>query len=661
MRRVLLVAASVLAPALAFAQGQIGPGHVMGNSTSAQRTPTDTALSPLFDQGFCAIDGQVVQRVGGTWVCATPTGAGTPTNIANTITALYTVASTDCGKTIEAGGAAFYTITVPAASGLTAACAFQITNKDTVRGKEISVNGLSGATCKAGGTTCLMLYPLQTVIVFNDGTNVWRLNPAQQRWKIPAGVSFNIDPALGNNANDGLASGAGAFATAQRAVDVITTQIDSLGNNTICQVTLAAGNYTGEFTQTVFPSLTSTSATWAAGVATYTTTSPHGFTGGFTLKITGFSPAGYNGIFVISSTPTTTTFTVPIAVDPGGAGSFAGTLNVAPGFSLPWVLFQSGWVGGCSIIFAGNQATTNIVVTNANVIQTQFGALSGPITFQGMNFSTVNNGTIVVHQVPGGLFFRAVTVASVPDGQALFKALVPAAFIQFNGTVTVGTASSAVSTQSFSQTIGGLIDYNGVSIVMKNNPQFAWTVANQTGGITTTGNAIFTDQNGKTKQTICATTTAASSTIASSTFLAPVGTNPPTCPGSGAVALTTLSRGMSVTGPGIAAGTTITACADSGPGTPCTGAGSLTLSAACANGVGSPTGSCGANSLIQFEIAHTQIVPQVATARTKEQANGLIDQGGNNPCNSLTSTYIPGTAQGATAIQHVTNTGGQCL
>lgn len=60
-------------------------------------------------------------------------------------------------------------------------------------------------------------------------------------------------------------------------------------------------------------------ASWSAGVATYTTTSAHGFSIGTITAITGMSPTGYNGYYTITGVPTTTTFTVAITSDPGTA------------------------------------------------------------------------------------------------------------------------------------------------------------------------------------------------------------------------------------------------------------------------------------------------------------------------------------------------------
>src|SRR5579872_3616812 len=60
------------------------------------------------------------------------------------------------------------------------------------------------------------------------------------------------------------------------------------------------------------------SISWAGGIASVTTSSPHGFTPGDTIPMTiaGASPAGYNGSFVASIT-SPTTFNYPLAASPG--------------------------------------------------------------------------------------------------------------------------------------------------------------------------------------------------------------------------------------------------------------------------------------------------------------------------------------------------------
>lgn len=68
------------------------------------------------------------------------------------------------------------------------------------------------------------------------------------------------------------------------------------------------------------------SASWSGGVATFVYGSAHGYTTGQTILIAGMSPSGYNGTYVIASTPLSTTLTVANATTLG-ASSVSGTSN----------------------------------------------------------------------------------------------------------------------------------------------------------------------------------------------------------------------------------------------------------------------------------------------------------------------------------------------
>lgn len=65
---------------------------------------------------------------------------------------------------------------------------------------------------------------------------------------------------------------------------------------------------------------TGVTATWAAGVATFTKTA-HGYAVGDKIVTTTFTPTGYNGTLIVASVPTADTWTAAIVADPGGAGS----------------------------------------------------------------------------------------------------------------------------------------------------------------------------------------------------------------------------------------------------------------------------------------------------------------------------------------------------
>lgn len=144
-------------------------------------------------------------------------------------TGAYAVLNGDKGSTIALSGSAFYTLTFNAASGYDANFAVMVINDDTGRAKTIAPNGL----------TSFLLWPGQNCLVFNDN-NVWKVHPSAQRWLLTANTAFNVDGSLGSSTNDGLASGAGAFATIQQAYNAVTASVD-LGGNT---VTILCANQT---------------------------------------------------------------------------------------------------------------------------------------------------------------------------------------------------------------------------------------------------------------------------------------------------------------------------------------------------------------------------------------------------------------------------------
>lgn len=92
-----------------------------------------------------------------------------------------------------------------------------------------------------------------------------------------------------------------------------------------------------------------TSITWAASVATVTTTAAHGIPVGDTITVTiaGTTPAGYSGTFQATSTGANT-FTYPLVSNPGA--------ETVPG---TWVMVPSaGSVNDCTTagaVAAGNQ------------------------------------------------------------------------------------------------------------------------------------------------------------------------------------------------------------------------------------------------------------------------------------------------------------------
>jgi len=137
-------------------------------------------------------------------------GGGGGSGTASIKTASYTIATGDCGSTVMmgTGSTGQLTATLPSASGFTAGCLVNIKNGDTTRGKILSgfPAGLAGA----------ILWPLQTVgVQVINGS--WQIVSNPGRWKVPSTQTIHVDKINGNNANDGLAAGAGAVQDAQQA------------------------------------------------------------------------------------------------------------------------------------------------------------------------------------------------------------------------------------------------------------------------------------------------------------------------------------------------------------------------------------------------------------------------------------------------------------
>lgn len=76
----------------------------------------------------------------------------------------------------------------------------------------------------------------------------------------------------------------------------------------------------------------SANAVWASGVVTVTTASAHGFVTGAYVNLSGFTPSGYNGTYLVTVTGADT-FTYQLATNPG-AQTVAGTVS-AGGGALP--------------------------------------------------------------------------------------------------------------------------------------------------------------------------------------------------------------------------------------------------------------------------------------------------------------------------------------
>lgn len=80
------------------------------------------------------------------------------------------------------------------------------------------------------------------------------------------------------------------------------------------------------------------SATWAAGIATFNTAAAHTLAVGDKTVIASVTPSGYNGTFIVASVPTTTQFTVALAANPGTYTSGGTSSRISNMISQSYVL-----------------------------------------------------------------------------------------------------------------------------------------------------------------------------------------------------------------------------------------------------------------------------------------------------------------------------------
>lgn len=149
--------------------------------------------------------------------------SGIDANVLNAQTANYTIAATDCGKTVQAGTGSTgqFTLTLPSVSGFAATCSVAIKNGDTSRGKI-----LSGFPADFGGSQNV-LWPLQsgTVKIVNGA---WSTGVAPGIWNQATSQQLNVDHTLGSDSNNdclGAVGTSGACATLIHAFQLFQTTV----------------------------------------------------------------------------------------------------------------------------------------------------------------------------------------------------------------------------------------------------------------------------------------------------------------------------------------------------------------------------------------------------------------------------------------------------
>lgn len=168
-------------------------------------------------------------------------GAGVPQNNLNTQTTNYTIQTTDCGKTIQAGtgSTGLFTVTLPAVAGFASNCVLAVYNGDTLRGKILS--GFPIPTASSPNNILWAGDTIQVGIV----NGVWALLSQNARHRIVSATTLFVDNTNGNDANDCLATTSGACKTIQKAFDYLNTWD---GNAQSVTISVATGTYTNSVT-----------------------------------------------------------------------------------------------------------------------------------------------------------------------------------------------------------------------------------------------------------------------------------------------------------------------------------------------------------------------------------------------------------------------------
>lgn len=138
-----------------------------------------------------------------------------------------------------------------------------------------------------------------------------------------------------------------------------------------------------------------TGTSWSTGIITYHTNTVHGLSTGNTISISNVVSSlvgtAYNGTYVVASTPTTTTFTVVEAVDPGTWISGGNTIcYINTTYSITGVTVVDGGIGYSYVTILANDTIPNhssifsvdmsIGDINSNQANVEFSAVDGSLS-----------------------------------------------------------------------------------------------------------------------------------------------------------------------------------------------------------------------------------------------------------------------------------------
>jgi len=257
--------------------------------------------------------------------------------------------------------------------------------------------------------------------------------------------------------------------------DVITVKdATPSGYNGTYTVTATPDPYTFKVAQANDPGVWVSGGTftsgrlWSGGVITFNTTANHNYSVGTVVVVSGATPASYNGTYTVTGTPSSTTFTVDQAVDPGNWVS-GGT--VTPGFrrtlivSVEAAFNSSTWYsdagGGLVLGFlptdgywvnasspAAISLNPTLAISGASASYSWWSSTS-TITFTTSGqFPFVTGNTVTVSGMSNSNYNRTYTVTDVPTATSFTATMYGWPGSSSSGGTVTGMIAGSNSSQS---------------------------------------------------------------------------------------------------------------------------------------------------------------------------------------------------------------------
>jgi hypothetical protein len=349
----------------------------------------------------------------------TPAQLAPLTAFVNTFTANHTIATTDCGGTVQmgTGSTGQLTVTLPSVSGFSGACPVTVYNGDSYTAGTSTGKILAGFPAEA----FYILFPRQSFhILITNGT--WVVDRPAVRWPQP-GVQLytaNISHGGSDTANDCL-SLTNPCQTINQTISILYTNVDQ--RNSPPTVFLNAGDSfhecvqsSGQLTGYNFAKITSTSGTGTSGGASWG-------------NVTGSCPG--NSLFTIGDGAEWQLSNIYMHNESGTSGIFGVHLHQTGicDCSISGMAYGT-FAGGVAIGSDNNSminmaASYTIIAGGANPTPTFFGIGSGTTlnecgacttTFSGSpNITTmyaINGGGATINFGPSHAYAGPVTIAN---------------------------------------------------------------------------------------------------------------------------------------------------------------------------------------------------------------------------------------------------------